>query len=265
MANKHGEFIWYELLTEDADAAAAFYSELLGWQVEDSGMPGMDYRLLRMRDGDSGEVHEVGGMMPLSAEMKDGGARPAWLGYIAVDNVDECLQRLVEAGGTVLMPPLDIPEVGRIALLGDPQGAPFYIMRGVGDATSLAFAFDRPRAGHCAWNELVTPEPAAAWSFYGTEFGWTKDGEIPLGELGSYEFIRHNGVIGALMPKPEEVPVPLWNYYFRVPDIDVAIERIRAGGGQVLNGPDEIPGGEFALQGLDPQGAVFALVGARQS
>lgn len=264
MANKHGEFIWYELLTGDADAAAGFYGDLLGWQVEASGLPDMDYRLLRATDSDSGEVHEVGGMMPLTQEMQDGGARPTWLGYIAVDDVDDCLQRLVAAGGTPLMHPFDIPDVGRIALLSDPQGTPFYIMRDAGDKTSLAFAADRPRPGHCAWNELITTDPTAAWSFYGTEFGWSKDGEMSMGELGNYEFIRHNGVIGAIMPKPEAAPSPMWNYYFRVADIDLAIERLRAGGGQVLNGPDEIPGGEFALQGLDPQGAVFSLVGARR-
>ena len=87
MANKQGDFIWYELLTDDADAAQAFYGNVLGWRVKDSGVPNMDYRILQATDPDSGEVNPVGGLMQITPQMKDGGARPLWLGYIAVDDV----------------------------------------------------------------------------------------------------------------------------------------------------------------------------------
>jgi len=152
-----------------------------------------------------------------------------------------------------------------MVLLTDPQGTPFYVMRGSSDETSLAFASDRPRVGHCAWNELVTSNPEAAKAFYFKAFGWTKDGEMDMGPMGAYEFIRHNGVIGAVMPKPDDMPVPIWHYYFRPADIDAAINAIIDNGGQILHGPDEIPGGDFIVKGFDPQGALFALVGSRRT
>ena len=264
MANKHGEFIWYELLTDHIDAALAFYSAILGWQASDSGQPGMDYRLVRARDKDSGEEHQVSGLMQLTDEMRQQGARPVWLGYIGVDDVDHTLASIVTAGGSVQMPAADIPHVGRIAMVTDPQGAPFYIMRGISDQTSLAFASDKPRVGHCAWNELATTDPEAAKAFYFKEFGWAKDGEMAMGEMGNYEFIRHNGVIGAFMPKFPEMPKPMWNYYFRCAYIDDAYQAITDNGGKILHGPEEIPGGDYTLTGIDPQGALFALVGAKR-
>lgn len=263
MPNKHGEFIWYELLTDDSDAALPFYSALLGWQATDSGQPGMDYRILQARDPDTGEWLGVGGMLTLTDEMRQGGARPVWLGYIGVDDVDQTLAGLVDAGGQVQMPATDIPDVGRIAMVTDPQGTPFYVMRGFSDGTSLAFAADKPRVGHCAWNELVTSDPDAAKAFYFEAFGWRKDGEMDMGPMGHYEFIRGNGLIGAIMPKPADMPRPLWHYYFRCADIDNAVTAIADNGGTILHGPDEIPGGDFIVKGFDPQGALFALVGAR--
>ncbi len=263
MANQHGEFIWYELLTTNSDAAQQFYSSILGWQTIDSGQTEIDYRILQAKDEETGQLREVGGLLQLTEEMTQGGARPVWLGYIGVDDVDQTVARISTAGGEVQMPPTDIPDVGRFAMVTDPQGTPFYVMKGFSDEASLAFASDKPRLGHCAWNELVTTDPEAAKSFYFKEFGWTKDGEMDMGPMGQYEFIRHNGVIGAIMPKPEEMPVPMWHYYFRCADIDTAFNTITDNGGQVLHGPDEIPGGEFIIQGIDPLGAAFALVGTR--
>jgi len=264
MSNQHGEFIWYELLTDNSDAALKFYSAILGWQCTDSGQPGMDYRILHTRDEDTGEPHDIGGLMQLTGEMCQAGARPVWLGYIGVEDVDQTVANIVAAGGNEQMSPTDIPDVGRIALVTDPQDIPFYVMRGLSNQTSLAFASDKPRVGHCAWNELITTDPEAAKAFYFKEFGWTKDGEMDMGPMGNYEFIRHNGVIGAIMPKPAEIPIPMWHYYFRCADIDTTFNAIIANGGQILHGPDEIPGGDFILKGFDPQGALFALVGARK-
>jgi predicted enzyme related to lactoylglutathione lyase len=264
MPNQHGEFIWYELLTDNSDAAQQFYSAFLGWQVTDSGQPGMNYRILHARDEGTGEVQDIGGLMQLTEEMRQGGARPVWLGYIGVDDVDGTVASIVAAGGVVQMPAMDIPDVGRIAMVTDPQGAPFYVMRGISNKTSLAFAYDKPRIGHCAWNELVTSDTETAKAFYFKEFGWTKDGEMDMGPIGAYEFIRHNGVIGAIMPKPKEQPVPMWHYYFRCADIDTACYAITDKGGQILHGPDEIPGRDFIIKGVDPQGALFALVGNRK-
>jgi predicted enzyme related to lactoylglutathione lyase len=272
MSNKTGDFIWYELLCDDADAAARFYRDVIGWQVADSGNSSLDYRILSMPDIDTGEPNGVGGLLQLDDAMRAGGARPLWLGYIHVEDVDASLGALKKAGATVQMPASDIPGVGRIAMVADPHGAPFYIMRPIPpadqppnqpDQTSLAFAWDKPRPGHCAWNELATPDQNAAWRFYGGHFGWEKESEMDMGPMGSYQFVRHGGVIGAFTPCSSDPEQKGWSYYFRVPDIDSAMQRITGAGGTVNHGPHEIPGGDFIVHGSDPQGAAFALVGAR--
>lgn len=257
--NKHGDFIWYELMTTDADAASRFYQDVFDWRVSPSGQPGMDYRLITASAG------QVGGILALDADMLGEGAHPAWLGYLAVDDVDACAASVEQAGGRIVVPPSDIPDVGRFAMVTDPQGAPFYIMRGAVDEASNAFAAEQPLIGHCAWNELSTTDPDAAKAFYGAQFGWVKDGELDMGDHGhgAYEFLRHGFMFGAVMPKMPEQPVSGWTFYFRVADIDRAVEAVKAGGGQVLNGPMQIPGYEFTVNAMDPQGAAFAFVGPR--
>ncbi len=255
--NKHGDFIWYELMTSDADAAQRFYGAMLEWSFASGGISDMDYRIINAPE------HAVGGLMPISPEMAEQGARPGWLGYIGVDDVDKCIESIVHGGGTVHMPATDIPGVGRFALVADPQGAPFYIMRGASDEVSMAFAADHPRIGHCAWNELITSDQAAALHFYGVRFGWVKDGEMDMGPMGSYDFLRHGFMMGAMMKASGEMGPPHWNFYFRVVDIDVAYATAKANGGTIVSEPHEVPGGDFVLHGIDPQGAFFALVGAR--
>lgn len=264
MPNRHGEFVWYELLTSNSDEALRFYNSILGWCFTDPDQANRGYRRIQKVVENSGMEHAIGGVMQLTEGMCAAGARPAWLGYIGVDDVAQSVARIAAAGGGVQMPPTDIPGVGRIAMVTDPQGVPFYVMRSNSDEASLAFASDKPRVGHCAWNELITVDPEAAKVFYFDEFGWSKDGAMDMGPMGSYEFVRHNGVIGAIMPKPEEMPVPMWHYYFRCADIDTALKTIIDNGGEILQGPDEIPGGDFTLKGIDPQGALFSLVGTRK-
>ncbi|QJB69632.1 VOC family protein [Parasphingorhabdus halotolerans] len=263
MPNKHGDFIWYELMTNDADAAQDFYGAVLGWDFADSGQTGMDYRQISMKGND------VGGVMPLTPEMTAGGAQPCWRGYINVEDVDRMAEAITSAGGNVFMDPQDIGGVGRFAYVADPQGAMFYVMKPTPpadnpDATSMAFAATEPMVGHCAWNELATSDQDAAINFYHDLFGWEQKDEMDMGPMGSYKFFHHGpGMIGAVMTKPDEMPVSAWTYYFRVADIDEAVKAIRSNGGQITLEPSEIPGGEFQLNAMDPQGAAFALVGAR--
>ncbi len=256
----HGDHIWYELLTSDADAAQAFYAPMLGWRVRDSGMPGADYRIFGSADAD------VGGLMAATGDMPR-----AWLGYVGVDDVDAMATSIGDGGGQVHVPPTDIPGVGRFALVSDPAGALFYVMTPTPpadrpDAESQSFAYDRPRVGHCAWNELMTPDPDAAIAWYGQRFGWVKDGAMEMGPLGTYTFLRHvgKGMLGAAMPMMPGAERPAWTSYFRVADIDAAAGHIRAEGGQFIQEPIEIPGGDYSLTALDPQGIAFGLVGARK-
>ncbi|HMO42345.1 MAG TPA: VOC family protein, partial [Phenylobacterium sp.] len=225
--NKPGDFLWYELLTTDVEAAQAFYGQILPWTFADSGQADMDYRIASAPD------------------------------------VDQTVSDIQARGGAVQMPAMDIPMVGRMAMVADPQGAPLYVMKGSDPRKSLAFADDRPRVGHAAWNELHTADPAGAWAFYGETFGWVKDGEMDMGPLGQYQFIRHGGMIGAMMATTEGEPSG-WSVYFRVADIDVARQAVEASGGQVVQGPDPIPGGEYSMNCIDPQGAAFGLVGVRK-
>ena len=255
MTNQHGDFIWYELITPDPDAAERFYGPMLGWTFKKSDQAGIDYRLF------STDEAQVGGLMktPGGAPMP-----PAWLGYVGVDNVDKMVASIRDVGGSVHYGPDDIPNVGRFAFVADPQGASFYIMRGSSDEPSLSFSYDKPRPGHCAWNELSSSDPAAALHFYGQRFGWVKDGELDMGDMGKYQFLRHHaGMLGAVMPRMPQMPVSAWTYYFRVPDIDGAVAHIEANGGTVIQAPTQIPGGDYSMNAIDPQGAHFALVGAR--
>ena len=265
MTNQHGDFIWYELLTSDADAAGDFYGKVIGWTSTSSGQPDMDYRFFSSGDG-SDMADGVAGYMAINEEMAAGGAVPAWIGYIAVDSVDASAASIAAAGGSVIMPAMDLDGVGRMAMVADPQGAPFYVMKGASDETSYSFAATEPKIGHCAWNELSTTDPEAAKAFYTGQFGWASDGDMDMGPMGKYEFLKASGDrfrVGAVMPKMPEMPVSAWSFYFRVPDIDGAVGAIKANGGTLLMEPVEIFGGDFSVNALDPQGAHFALVGSR--
>ena len=148
MANRHGDFIWYELLTTDADAAARFYEAVIGWNARAFEGSDIGYRLFSIGGTD------VAGFMPIPADAKD--MRPGWLGYVGVDDVDKIAAEIVQVGGTQHMPPADIPGVGRFAMVADPQGVPFYVMRGATEGTSASFS--PKQTGHCQWNELSTTD-----------------------------------------------------------------------------------------------------------
>lgn len=266
-ATQHGSFVWYELLTTDPEAAAAFYGKVVGWTARDSGQPDMSYTLLSAGDGD------VAGLMAIPPDAAEAGMRPGWLGYIGVANVDDAVARTKAAGATVHVPPTDIPNVGRFSLLADPQGVPFYMMQGASDGTSKAFAPNR--LGHCSWNELSTTDQEAAFAFYAGAFGWAKGDAMDMGPMGIYQFITDpaaatgegcegSGTIGAMMTRPEGAPEG-WTFYFRVADIERAAATAEAEGATILHGPADVPGGDRIIVGRDPQGAVFALVGAAQA
>jgi predicted enzyme related to lactoylglutathione lyase len=258
-----GDFIWYELLTSDIAGAKRFYDAVVGWNIQDKSDFPNDYRMIGRSDGKF-----AGGAMQLSEESKEHGARPCWLGYILVPDVDASVASISAEGGQVHMPAFDIPGVGRVAMVTDPQGAPFYIMKPQppeGDPDAKSDVFSPTEAQRVRWNELSTTDQDGAIDFYKRQFGWNQEGAMPMGEMGDYRFIQANGVnIGAIMRKPPQRPVSVWSYYIGVDDIDRAIQAITEGGGQVLNGPNEIPGGEFALNAMDPQGAAFGIVGPRK-
>lgn len=258
MPNPHGSFIWYELLSPDVDGSKAFYDSVVGWNVEGKSNFPNGYRMIGRSDGKF-----AGGMLPLTDEMSGHGAQSGWLGYIGVDDVEATVAATSEDGAHAVMPAFDIPNVGRVALLADPQGVPFYVMRGASGEDSDVFSVDSPQ--HVRWNELATADPDSAVAFYKRHFGWGQDGDMDMGEFGSYRFLQHGGVgIGAVMRKMPQMPASAWTYYIGVDDIDRAAAAVRAGGGTIVQEPIEIPGGEFSLNAMDPQGASFGLVGPRK-
>jgi predicted enzyme related to lactoylglutathione lyase len=144
-------------------------------------------------------------------------------------------------------------------MVTDPQGVPFYVMRGASDRSSDAY--QRMGMGHVSWNELLTPDDAAALAFYDKQFNIKKVGAMPMGEMGDYSFIAHGSddAIGGVMKTPPGARSG-WGFYFRVPEINAAKARVEAAGGKVLQGPMEVPGGEWVLNAMDPEGVAFGLV-----
>lgn len=255
-----GSWIWYELMTPDAEGSKAFYDRVVGWNIQTTHGEDTGYGFINTADGGM-----TGGVLHITPDMQAHGARPCWIGYIGVDGVDASLAAVEAAGGKVLMPARDIEMAGRIAMVADPNGAPFYIMTPTpppGGGESTAFSPTLP--GRCAWNELMGEDQQAALDFYTGLFGWSLPEPMDMGPMGTYQFVAHDGVnVGAIMRKPPQAPVSAWSHYFRVPSITDAKAAAEAAGGTIMMGPMEVPGGDWIIQGMDPQGAFFALVGAK--
>jgi predicted enzyme related to lactoylglutathione lyase len=248
-------FIWYELMTNDTEAAKAFYRDVVGWETQAFDGAGNDYTVLEA-DG-----RGVGGVMEIPEEAGAGGARPCWVGYIEVGDVDAAAARIGEAGGSVHRDIMDVSGVGRIAMVSDPQGASFSLIAPEGEAQTPAAPMS---AGHVGWHELHTSDWEAAFDFYSREFGWAKAEAMDMGPTGTYQIFTAAGENWAgAMFNSDSFGRPAWLFYFVVGDIDAAAERVRSGGGQVMNGPMEVPGSAWIIQCTDPQGAMFALVGRR--
>jgi predicted enzyme related to lactoylglutathione lyase len=248
-----GNFIWYELMTNDLDAAERFYSAVVGFTVTNSGQEGMDYRQWSAPDGSF-----IGGMMktPDGAQMP-----PCWLGYLYVPDVDAAVSAITAEGGQVYMPKTTLPNVGDIAMVTDPQGAAFYVMTPQGEGESTAF--QPVTVGHCGWNELHTKDGNAAADFYFKHFGWTRDAPMDMGPMGTYHLFSIDGVQTGGMMTDSNFPQPAWLYYLNVDDINAAKARVEAAGGTVIFGPQEVPGPMWVLNGQDPQGAMFSLVASK--
>ena len=256
MSTTPSSFVWYELMTTDPVAAESFYRSVCGWTTADAGMPGQAYTLL------SAGPTMVGGLMAIPDDARASGARPCWVGYIGVPDVDAFAAQVQAAGGAIHRPPEDIPTVGRFAVAADPHGAAFVLFKGNSDEAPAPVAPGTP--GHIGWHELHAGDGRAAFDFYAGLFGWTLDSEMDMGPAGKYLlFAAGAEAVGGMMTRMPEMPVPAWVYYFNVDAIDAAVARVNAAGGTVINGPMEVPGGQWIINGLDPQGALFALVGPK--
>ena len=257
--NPRGDFIWYELMTTDAEGAKSFYDAVVGWNISEGAEEFNGYRMIGRSDGKF-----AGGVLPLTKEMQQHGARPTWLGYVHVPDVDKAVIDIANAGGRALMPAFDITNVGRIAMVSDPQGAPFYVMKPIppaNDPNAKSDVFSPDAQQRVGWNELQTSDVEAARAFYGNQFGWGSDEFMDMGEMGKYRFWDQNGTrIGAVC-NGNDGQQPHWRFYIRVPSISAAKQTAEQHGGTVHMGPHQVPTGDWIIVGSDPQGAEFALVG----
>jgi uncharacterized protein len=253
MPNK---FFWYDIMTTDTDAAARFYGDVVGWKTQDASQSGKNYTLFTV-DGVG-----VAGLMPIPPEVADT-ARPVWMGYIAVDDVDASAAAIQKEGGKIHRAPIEIPGIIRFAVVADPQGTVFLVAKGLNAQPLPELPLNTP--GTIGWRELYAIEWQAAFAFYEKMFGWTKADAIDMGEMGIYQLFSTGAEpVGGMMTKPPMIPMPYWGYYFNVEAIDAAAARVTKAGGKILMGPQEVPGPMWIVQCVDPQGAHFALVAPKR-
>jgi uncharacterized protein len=248
-------FIWYDLMTPDLKSATAFYGDVVGWRIADSGMPGMNYMILN-----AGDVM-VGGLMQRPPEMGD--SMPGWQGHVYVPDVDDYAERVKAAGGKVHRPPADIPGIGRFAVVADPGGAAFILFKPNTDQSPAKIAMGTP--GQIGWRELHARDLDQAWSFYAKLLGWEKSEAMTMPGGAVYQMFTTGSpeMAGGMMTMMPGTPRPHWVYYFNVPSIDAAVARIKKNGGTIAMEPMQVPGGQWALNARDGQGQLFGLLGPK--
>jgi hypothetical protein len=247
-----GAFCWIDLGTSDSAAARNFYGALLGWEFRENPMPeGGAYTMIR-RGG-----RDVGGLYELSDEMKAQGIPPNWLSYVAVESADATANRAESAGAEVLMGPMDVMDIGRMAVIQDPTGAVFAVWEAKGHPGSGVVG----EPGSVCWHELMTRDAPAAKRFYRDVFGY----EMEDRQMGptAYTMLRmgERREGGLMQITPEMGPVPShWLVYVAVDDCEATLEKAKSLGGNAITDAMDVPGvGRFAIL-QDPQGAVFAAI-----
>jgi len=235
-----GRFVWHDLNTTDVEAAKGFYTQLLAWDVEVWKPGEMDYPMISANGKQHGGFGEA-----------QGGAPSHWLGHVVVDDVDAAAQRAQSAGGSVLTA-MDIPEVGRITVIRDPQGATISAYQPAGDAPVAEGVF--------GWDELYTNDVDAAKRFYGELFGWTAS-EMDMGGGHTYTLFQvgDTSVAGCMTIEEGQETPPHWYPYLLTPDVDATTAKAKDAGATVYVEPMDVPEvGRFSVLG-DPTGATFGL------
>ncbi|NKB79606.1 VOC family protein [Ochrobactrum daejeonense] len=257
MNNSTSPFVWYELMTNDAGQAEEFYTNVVGWTAKDAGVPGMKYTLLEVPGC------MIAGMMSVADLPKDDcGGQPGWIGYVGVSSADEYARKVEGEGGKILRAAQDIPDIGRFAIVSDPQGG---VLRSSSRKTILLRQPIMDRASRASGLARIAGTGLReSFSFYEKVFGWKLSRDFDMGPMGNYKVFSVDGADhGGIMTAPPGVPVG-WGFYFMVDAINAAAERVKARGGTVENGPMEVPNGEWVVQCRDPQGVSFSLVAPKQ-
>jgi len=251
-SNDHGRFVWHDLLTTDPETAAAFYTSVFGWGTAPYEIPGVT----TLTVWTAGDVPVASpGRLENEPWTAAAGLGPHWLTYIGARDVDATVAHAERLGARVLAPALDLPSIGRYAVLADPQGAVFAAFR------PAATVPDAPRPGSIEWHELATTDPRAAFAFYSAVFGWV---EIGAGDdvVTTLVFGRPNGPpLGVIRRIGRDEHGPAWLGYTTVGDVDRVADDATRGGGRVVAGPMDAPGGGGRIVVCeDPQGARFGAL-----
>ncbi len=247
MSKLPGKFVWFELVSRDARKAQAFYGEVLGWKVEAMPMGAFTYEMVKVGDD------TIGGYAPPSSDRTP----PHWISYVSVDDVDATVAKVTAAGGKVVEAPHDVPTVGRMARIADPQGAELSLFASARNDD----APDAPSApGRFFWTELWTGDDAGAVAFYQQVFGYCHK-DMDMGPAGTYHVLEQAGIPrGGVMKSPQAGVPAMWLPYVAVADCDAAARRASKLGGKVIAEPSDIPGiGRFAIL-ADPTGATIAVI-----
>lgn len=241
---------WVDLGTTDLDAAKDFYAGIFGWDLEDSPVPGGTSYTMASREGMA-----VAGMMDQTAEQVQMGVPPAWNTYVTVTDAGQALAAAEAAGGTVIVPAMDVMEAGRMGVFTDPLGGACCVWEPQGHIGAQLVN----EHGTLTWNDLMTDDPAGSASFYADLFNWDA-AEVPGPGDGApgQMFLLDGAPVASASPAPAGVPTH-WSVYFAVDDCDACADAIGAGGGQVTVGPMDIPPGRMAAA-VDPTGAHFNVI-----
>jgi len=241
-----GKFVWFECVTREVKKAQAFYGEVLGWKIQAFPMGDFTYDMI-----DAGGT-TVGGYAP----PPDPKTPPHWISVVSVEDVDATAQKVTAAGGKVLDPPADMPTVGRLATVTDPEGAAFKIYRATdGDTPDAPWS-----QGQFYWNELYVRDDKKAVAFYEKVFGYT-DKPMEMGPQGVYHVLEKSGASRAgILTAPPGFAAPSWIPYVAVDDCDATAARAKKLGAKIHREPSDIPGiGRWALF-ADPTGATIAVI-----
>jgi uncharacterized protein len=247
-----GRFVWHALMTTDPDAASRFYSAVVGWTSR-AWERDPTYHVWMMGK------RPTGGLVRLPDEARRAGAAPRWTPYVAVADVDGSVRQAQGMGARVEVAPRDIPP-GRVATLADPWGAVFSVFRPSSDDD---MGSDSAKPGDFGWHEHVSQDWKKAWDFYSTLFGWEHESSLEMGPENTYFMYKRAGtdqaIGGFYNLMPDQHASPHWLSYVQVPSADTAAAAAKRAGGEVLNGPMEVPGGGRIAMLVDSEGAAFAV------
>jgi predicted enzyme related to lactoylglutathione lyase len=239
---------WVDCQTSDQSAAKQFYGQLFGWTFEDLPVDeanGVYYSMATI-----GGL-EVAAIAPLG-DMAAQGVPPHWNSYVSTNDVDATTALVAPAGGTTMMPPMDVMDAGRMSVVADPTGAVINIWQPKNNIGAQLVN----DAGAFSWTELLTPDPARAAEFYNKVFGWTGN---PVEGMEYTEFkLDGNSIAGAMKPPMPGMPA-MWTVYFTTDDTDATVAKAQSLGASIMAPPTDIPPGRFAVI-ADPQGAMFNVI-----